>query len=103
VLTPSFSFKVEDKEYSITPTFGVHDEIEKALDKTLYNACLEAEAFSISDLFKVYRILPCKSDFSEDQLKNWIALNRNEANKQIAGLVIFLLLPQKQVDAVKKN
>ena len=103
MLGPIFSFKVEDKDYSVSPTFGLHNEIEKAINKTIYQVLLETESFTIINLFNIYNILPCKVDFSGDQLKKWIALNRNQANKQVSDLVVFLVLPQQQEASVKKK
>tara|TARA_R110002020_G_scaffold165993_1_gene353807 strand:+ start:741 stop:1049 length:309 start_codon:yes stop_codon:yes gene_type:complete len=102
MLRPSFQLRVKDKTYNIEPTFGIHDDIEKVLDKTLYNVCLDEEIFSISDLFSVYNVLPL-GDLPEIHLKDWIGFNRSDANKQIADLIIFLLKPEKQEEDVKKN
>ena len=98
MLRPFFKLNVADKSYEIEPTFEVHDQIEKALNKTLYNIILEAESLSIEDLYNIYRVLDCKNDMSMTELKTWIALNRNFANKQISDFISFLLLPEKQVD-----
>lgn len=103
MIRPSFKLKVDDKTYNIEPTFGIHDDIEKALSKTLYQVLLDAESFSIANLFSVFSVLPCKDDFKDDELRNWIALNRNDANKQISELIIFLVLPKKQEEDVKKK
>jgi len=100
---PNFKLSVDSKTYNIEPSFRLHDEIENALDMSLYDLITKDESLKIGDLFNFYKALPCKDYSSDDQLKEWLSVNRNEANSQFSNFILFLLMPEKQEEAVKKK
>lgn len=104
MLTPSFELNIYDNKYSLIPTFELSFSLEEKLNVTLYSLLSDKidTGFSVSELYDIYSLLPC-SELGEDKIKEYIATNRVEANRQIAELIVFLVVPQKQEDQLKKK
>lgn len=104
MLTPSFELNIYDNRYSIVPTFELHFKLEDKLNVTLYSLLANKidTGFSVLELYDIYSLLDC-NELGEDKLKEYIAINRVEANRQISELIMFLVLPQKQEEQVKKK
>lgn len=104
MLTPSFELSIGDNKYSVVPTFELHFKLEEKLNVTLYSLLANKidTGFSILELYDIYSLLAC-NELGEDKLKEYIAINRVEANRQISELIVFMLLPQKQEEQLKKK
>ncbi len=104
MLTPSFQLNIYDNKYSVIPTFELHFKLEEKLGVTLYSLLANKidTGFSVSELYDIYSLLDCNK-LGEDTLKEYIATNRVEANRQISELIMFLVLPQKQEEQLKKK
>jgi|GEM_PF-4424673 len=104
MLTPSFELNIYDNKYSIVPTFELHFQLEEKLGLTLYSLLANKidTGFSVLELYDIYSLLAC-SELGEDKLKEYIAINRVDANRQISELIMFLVLPQKQEEQLKKK
>ena len=104
MLTPSFELNIYDNKYSVIPTFELHSRLEEKLAVTLYSLLSDKfdTGFNVLELYDIYSLLPCH-ELGEDKIKEYIATNRVEANRQISELIMFLVLPQKQEDQVKKK
>ena len=104
MLTPSFDLNIYDNKYSVIPTFELHSKLEDKLGVTLYSLLSDKidTGFSVLELYDIYSLLPC-NELGEDTIKEYIATNRVEANRQIAELIVFLVVPQKQEDQLKKK
>lgn len=109
MLTPTFSFKVEDNSYSIIPTFGLMCNIEDALGDSIGTFVIERtkneKSFNIKgrEILKIFKLLPCNKDFNDDKLGAFIFNNPAKAQVILQNLFSFLLIPGEQEKSVKKK